>query len=133
MNADQRQAAQKCLTGSEANTMTFPQIIGTLLSHGFESYAVDYRKAMATYYLANGQSIDLPTHREDVAIAEVFDVGALKACIKDAQTLAPGYSYMGFCRKVMAAGCAGYVVSFIGKRAVYFGRTAETHTEHFPQ
>ena len=36
-------------------------------------------------------------------------------------------------RKVMAAGCAGYMVSFLGKRVLYFGRTAETHVEHFPR
>lgn len=45
----------------------------------------------------------------------------------------PGYSYKGFRKKVMAAGCVGYTVSFIGKRAVYYGRTAETHVEHFPE
>jgi hypothetical protein len=33
----------------------------------------------------------------------------------------------------MAAGCAGYIVSFLGKQALYYGRTAETHVEHFPQ
>jgi hypothetical protein len=34
---------------------------------------------------------------------------------------------------VMAAGCAGYQVSFTGRRAVYYGTTAEVHVEHFPQ
>jgi hypothetical protein len=33
----------------------------------------------------------------------------------------------------MAAGCAGYIVSFTGRRAVYFGRNAEIHVECFPQ
>lgn len=31
-----------------------------------------------------------------------------------------------------AAGFEGYLVSLPGRRAVYFGRTAETHVEHFP-
>ena len=31
------------------------------------------------------------------------------------------------------AGCAGYLVSFPGRRAVYFGRTGETHVELFPR
>mgnify|MGYP000402610447 CR=1 FL=1 len=35
--------------------------------------------------------------------------------------------------KAKAAGCAGYMVSFLGKRVVYFGRTAEVHVEHFPK
>jgi hypothetical protein len=41
-------------------------------------------------------------------------------------------AYKGFCEKVLAAGCAGYIVSLAGRRAVYFGRTAETHVELFP-
>lgn len=31
-----------------------------------------------------------------------------------------------------SAGCAGYIVSFIGRRVLHLGRTAETHIEHFP-
>jgi uncharacterized protein YbcV (DUF1398 family) len=53
--------------------------------------------------------------------------------VREAQDNAPGYTYAGFCAKVEAAGCAGYMVSFLGKRVVYFGRTAQTHVEHFPQ
>ena len=34
--------------------------------------------------------------------------------------------------KVLAAGCVGYIVSIVGRRAVYFGRSAETHVELFP-
>jgi hypothetical protein len=26
----------------------------------------------------------------------------------------------------------GYLVSLLGKRALYYGRTGETHTEYFP-
>ena len=43
------------------------------------------------------------------------------------------YSYRGFCEKAKEAGCAGYLVSFLGRRVVYFGRTAETHVEHSPR
>jgi len=32
----------------------------------------------------------------------------------------------------MAAGRARYIVSFSGRRALYIGRTTETHVEHFP-
>jgi uncharacterized protein YbcV (DUF1398 family) len=75
----------------------------------------------------------LPTYSHAVTIAEAFDAGAIKAAVKEAQQLAPGYTYDGFCKKVMSAGCAGYIVSFSGRRALYFGRTAEIHVEHFPQ
>jgi hypothetical protein len=42
------------------------------------------------------------------------------------------YTYVAFCEQAMAAGCAGYIVSFLGPRVIYFDRTAETHVEHFP-
>lgn len=125
--------AQACREGAETDTMTFPQIVGTLMQAGFESYAVDFRRATATYYLPDGDSVVLPTHRGDVLIASGLDGAAVQAAIREAQQLVPGYTYAGFCAKVMAAGCVGYVVSFTGHRAVYFGRTAETHVEHFPR
>jgi hypothetical protein len=53
--------------------------------------------------------------------------------VREAQRKAPGYTYVSFSEKVKAAGCAAYMVSFLGRRVVYFGRTAETHVEHFPQ
>lgn len=133
MEARMTKLAETCLRGAENDTMTFPQIVGTLIQEGFESYAIDFRRASATYYLPDGDSVVLSAHHEGVPIAPALDVGAVQAAIRDAQALAPGYSYAGFCAQVMRAGCAGYVVSFSGRRAVYFGRTAETHVELFPQ
>ncbi len=133
MDDRSKQIAESCLRGAQDNSLTFPQIVGKLIEGGFESYAVDYRASTATYYRPDGDSIELPTHSHAVAIAEAFDAGAIKAAIKEAQQLVPGYTYDGFCKKVMTAGCAGYIVSFSGRRALYFGRTAETHVEHFPQ
>lgn len=132
MNAQQTMVAQRCLEGAEGNTMTFPQIISALMAAGFEGYEVDLRRARATYYLIDGGSVELATHVMDDAVSSAFDVGALRAAIREAQTLASGYTYKGFCGKAKRAGCAGYIVSFSGRRAVYFGRTAETHVEHFP-
>ena len=127
------EVAQTCLQGAESNTMTFPQIAGKLMQDGFESYAVDFRRASAIYYLPDGDSVVLPTHRTDVPIAGELNTVVVQAAIREAQQLVPGYTYAGFCTKVMVAGCAGYIVSFTGRRAVYFGRTAETHVEYFPQ
>jgi hypothetical protein len=56
----------------------------------------------------------------------------VREAIHEAQTLAPGYTDKGFCAKVAEAGRAGYIVSFPGRRVLYYGRTAETHTGHFP-
>ena len=133
MNNRLKDVAQKCLHGAENDTMTFPQVVGRLMQEGFESYATDFRRAMATYYLPDGDSVEVQTHRLAVPVAEAFDKVAVQVAIREAQHLVPGYTYSGFCGKIMAAGCAGYIVSFIGRRVVYFGRTAETHIEHFPQ
>jgi uncharacterized protein YbcV (DUF1398 family) len=124
--------AQACLDGAENNMMTFPQIVATLMDAGFEGYAIDFRRATATYYLPDGESIELAAHRVDAAVAPAFDTALIQAAIKEAQNMVPGYTYKGFCEKAALAGCAGYFVSFLGRRALYVGRTAETHVEYFP-
>jgi uncharacterized protein YbcV (DUF1398 family) len=131
MTPDQENAAKSCLLGAESDTMTFPEIVQTLIEAGFESYAIDYRRCRAIYYLPDGQSAEYPT-RLSGPVAERFDKSAIQAAIRDAQQLVPGYTYKGFCQKVIEAGCAGYVVSFSGRRAVYMGRTADIHVEYFP-
>jgi uncharacterized protein YbcV (DUF1398 family) len=133
MASDEKIAlAAACLHGAESGTMSFPQVVGTLMEAGFESYSIDYRRAVAIYYLPDGESVELPAHKVEQAVAPAFDSPAIRSAIKEAQQLAPGYTYKGFCRKTAAAGCAGYIMSFSGRRVPYFGRTAETHVEHFP-
>lgn len=133
MNDHLTKIAQTCLDAAENNTMTFPRIVGTLMQAGFESYVVDFRRSTATYFLPDGDSVVLPTHHGHGPIAATLNTAAVQSAIKEAQQLVPGYTYAGFCTKVMAAGCTGYIVSFTGRRAVYFGRTAECHVEHFAQ
>jgi uncharacterized protein YbcV (DUF1398 family) len=133
MDDRSKQVAASCLSGAQDGSMTFPQIVGKLIEDGFESYTVDYRTSRVTYYRPDGDSIELTAHSHAVAIAEALNTDAVKAAIKEAQQLVPGYTYEAFCKKVMSAGCAGYIVSFSGRRALYFGRTAETHVEHFPR
>lgn len=133
MNDQQKQIAQQCRQGAEDNTMLFPEIVVQLVQAGFERYAVDFCNATVTHYLSCGESLILETPREEISIPEHFDADAVQAAIKEAQMKVAGYSYKSFRKKVMAAGCVGYTVSFLGKRAVYFGRTGETYVEHFPQ
>ena len=112
--------------------MAFPQIVGRLMEAGFESYLVDYRRDATTYYLPDGESVTLDNPRSDAPVAAAFDQPGIAAQIKWAQANPPDYSYAAFSRNVKTMGCAGYVVSFSGRRALYFGRTAETHVEMFP-
>ena len=133
MDEQRAAVAKACIDGSEGNTMTFPEIVGSLMGAGFEGYAIDFRRALATYYTSDGDFVELPTHKLDARVAPGFDAVRIQAAIKEAQQLVPGYTYRGFCEKVASAGCSGYIVSFSGRRALYIGRTAETHVEHFPK
>jgi len=133
MDKHRTEIAKAALEGAANNTMTFPQIVGMLIEAGFESYLIDFRRGKATYYLPDGDCVELPMHRVETPVGAAFDAAPIREAIGEAQRLVPGYTYKGFCRKVAAAGCAGYIVSFSGRRALYFGRTAETHVEHFPK
>lgn len=133
MDAQRTTIARRCLDAAHGGTMTFPGIVGTLIAAGFEGYAVDYRRGSTTYFLPDGDSIMLENHPSEGAVAAAFDAAGVAAQVKWAQANPPGYSYAAFCTNVKAFGCAGYIVSFLGRRVLYFGRTAETHVEHFPR
>jgi len=126
------QIAERCRDGAERNTMSFPEIVGVLMQNGFEGYTIDFRRNQATYYAINGESINLATHDVGAPVATAFVSGIVAGAIKQAQANAPGYTYKGFCKTIVEAGCAGYMVSFSGRRVLYFGRTVETHLELFP-
>lgn len=132
MHPDSHSIAAACLKAAEGGTMSFPEIVGTLMAAGFESYAIDFRRATATYYFPDGDSVALPIHAPDAPVAAAFDAAPIRAAINEAQQQVSGYTYRGFCATIAQAGCAGYIVSFSGRRALYIGRTAETHVELFP-
>jgi uncharacterized protein YbcV (DUF1398 family) len=132
MTTDWQDLARTTLEGSESGAITFPQGVQMLTEAGFDGYAVDFRRSIRTDYMPGGESVELETERTPAPVAERFDAAVIKEAIREAQALMPGYTYKGFCAKVAAAGCAGYLVSFAGKRVLYYGRTGETHTEHFP-
>lgn len=131
MTMNWKDVARATLQGSESGATTFPQNVRQLMEAGFDGYAVDFRRSRRTYYMPDGDAIELETERTP-AVAARFDAAAIKDALREAQALVPGYTYKGFCAKVTAAGCAGYMVSLPGKRVLYYGRTAETHTEYFP-
>lgn len=119
-----------CTRESDANRASFPDVVARLAAAGVEGYHADLRRAEKTYYLPDGDSAVVPC--APLATAPVRDfaphalVGALRA-IQSGRS-----SYRDFCEQIAAAGCVGYVVSLPGRRAVYFGRTGETHVEMFP-
>ncbi|MGE3989283.1 DUF1398 domain-containing protein [Pseudorhodoplanes sp.] len=132
MNTNWQDVARATLEGSESGAMTFAETLRMLAEAGVEGYAVDFRRSTRTYYTPEGEAVELGTERTPARVAEPFDAAVIKAALREAQAQSPGYTYRGFCAKVAGAGCAGYLVSLIGRRVLYYGRTGETHTEYFP-
>lgn len=133
MDIDQTLLAQSCHIAAHDGTMPFGDIVSRLADAGLEGYAVDYRRNTTTYYLPEGHGLTLDNAPVSSAVEAAFDAQRIAALVRWAQSGAADYSYKAFCRLARAAGCAGYVVSFPGRRVLYYGRTAETHVEHFPR
>lgn len=131
MDTHWQNVARATLEGSETDSMSFAQSVHALMEAGFDGYHVDFRRAARTYYMQDGQCISLEAAQTSPVPAH-FDAAVIRDAIREAQQQVPGYTYTGFCAKVAAAGCAGYLVSLTGKRVLYYGRTGETHTEYFP-
>ena len=130
MNDNTRALIHEAARGSSESRLHFGQVIGLLVQAGVESYAVDYRAQRSTYYLPDGEALDLATPMPDVAIAQDFDAAALQAAIRGAQQGV--VMYPQFKQLSRQAGCVGYTVWIAGRHVSYFGRKGETHMERFP-
>lgn len=133
MDAERIAVAQHCLDAAHDGSISFPAIIAVLMRAGFEGYDVNYRAGTQTFYLPDGEAATLPTHPYGGQVNATFVATKIEALVRWAQSGDPAYSYPAFSEQAKDAGCAGYLVSFPGRRVVYYGRTAETHIELFPQ
>jgi uncharacterized protein YbcV (DUF1398 family) len=133
MDAERISIAETCLNAAHSGSLSFPDIVGKLIGAGFEGYTVDYRRNSQTYYLPDGDSVTMDMQPSASGVAAAFDATEIERLVRWAQANPADYSYIVFGEKAKDAGCAGYLVSFLGRRVVYFGRTAETHVEHFPK
>jgi uncharacterized protein YbcV (DUF1398 family) len=133
MDAERISIAETCLHAAHDGSLSFPEIVGKLIAAGFEGYTVDYRGNSQTYYLPDGDSVTMDMQPSTANVAAAFDDAEVERLVRWAQANPADYSYVAFSEKAKAAGCAGYLVSFLGRRVVYFGRTAETHVEQFPK
>lgn len=125
--------AKSCLNGAHNDTLPFPQIISHLAEAGFDGYHVDFRANFQTYYLSSDDNVTLPLPGPVGQIAARFNADSVAEQVRLAQATDPDYTYDGFCATIREAGCAGYIASISGKRVLYYGRTAGSHVEHFPQ
>jgi uncharacterized protein YbcV (DUF1398 family) len=95
-----------------------------------EAYYADLRRSVRTYYLYGGEPIDVACTRIDSFVARNFDQAQVESAIREVEI---GIcTYKQFCAQIMTAGCAGYLVSLIGRRVLYFGRSAETYLQVIP-
>jgi uncharacterized protein YbcV (DUF1398 family) len=132
MSINWKDIARTTCEGAESGTISFPETVQMLMAAGFDGYAVDFRRATRVYYRPGGETLECETPPVAHPVSEHFNAAMVKEAIREAQTAEPGYTYKGFCEKVVDAGCAGYIVSFPGKRVLYHGRDGATHTEYFP-
>lgn len=121
------ETARKTLSGS----ISFPEVVGQLLSAGVEYYHVDYIEMKKTFYSADGEVVVTPINYEGMpTVAAEFSVNGIRANIQDSQR--KGQHYREFTRRAMEAGVHGYFAFLHGKRVTYLGRRGDQHTEWFP-
>lgn len=130
MDARARNAMLDCTRLSDQERESFGQIVGRLMVAGIERYHADLRRAEKIYYMPDGASLAVPADPVDGPFAEVFSAAGVDAAVRAIQ--AGAIRYKEFCDRIAAAGCVGYVVSLVGRRAVYYGRSGESHVELFP-
>ncbi|HLV67696.1 MAG TPA: hypothetical protein VKY73_17875 [Polyangiaceae bacterium] len=130
MNANVKRVIEESVASSYAGTRDFPTHVRAVAGQGVESYRVDFREHVSTYFLQNGEShtVNLPSH--PVAIADGFDEPAVVAAIRSIQQ--GQIEYPEFIDRILRAGCVGYIVWLAGRHVAYFGRRGETHIEPFP-
>jgi len=129
MDARAKEAVRWATAESDAERVTFPEVVKKLIDAGVERYHTDLVCSTKTYYMPDGAFETLPCHVVKAAASE-FDAKGVEAAIRaiQAQTI----KYREFCDRIAASGCVGYFVSFAGRRAAYYGRTGDTYVEWFP-
>jgi len=130
MDAQAKAVVRECTTGSDEERVTFPEVAMKLMAAGIERYHADLTRAEKTYYMPDGSSEVVPTLPLAAETATDFSTAGVEAAVRAIQARTIGYKT--FCERIMAAGCIGYVVSLAGRRAVYYGRTADSYVEPFP-
>jgi uncharacterized protein YbcV (DUF1398 family) len=130
MKQNSHAAIHATFEASNAGSIHFGEVIRQLASAEVESYQVDYRSGRATYFMPDGDTLDLGFARPEEAIADHFDGDAVRSAILGAQR--GEVIYPEFKVLTQKAGCIGYTVWIAGRHVTYFGRKGETHMERFP-
>ena len=124
------QVIQRCVNGSLAGELTFPEVVGQLAQIGIERYHADYTRQEVTYYFSDGDSVVIATPHPLHETADKFSAFMVADAVRQSQR--NEHTYLDFIQKTMSAGCVGYFVQITGRQVIYFGRTGECHVERFP-
>jgi uncharacterized protein YbcV (DUF1398 family) len=130
MKSDVIAVIEECAKASDEARLTFPEVVARLAAAGVERYHADLQRAEKTYYLPDGASHVASNAPVAAVSAAAFSAAGVDAAVRAVQARA--VDYKGFCERIVEAGCVGYLVSIAGRRAVYYGRSGETHVEPFP-
>jgi uncharacterized protein YbcV (DUF1398 family) len=115
---------------SDEERVSFGEVVMKLIKAGVERYHADLLRGERTYYLPNGESEVVKGHAVAVTPANAFSASGVDAAVRAIQ--AGSIQYRSFCARIAEAGCVGYIVSLAGQRAVYYGRSGDSHVEWFP-
>lgn len=129
MEAQVQDLVRTVTAASDEERILFPDVVRMLMDAGVERYHADLVAATKTYYMPDGALAAVSCHPV-AAPASTFAPQAVEAAVRASQARAIGYRT--FCTRIAAAGCVGYFVTLAGRRAVYYGRNGDTHTEWFP-
>ncbi|HEV7813540.1 MAG TPA: DUF1398 family protein [Janthinobacterium sp.] len=121
---------EECVRRSHDGTIAFGDVVAKLAGAGVESYHADFRRLETTYYMPSDATYVVKISPPEAQMADAFDGAAVAAAVLAIQR--GEYPYLEFLRRIMAAGCIGYMVWIAGRQVHYFGRRGEIHAEHFP-
>src|SRR5690606_19676518 len=129
MDADVKATIHEAAKASAEGRVSFAEVVGNLIAAGVERYHVDFVRGETTYYRSDDTDV-LSLHVPLGKPAAEFSRTGVAAAVRGAQSGA--LKYPAFCRQALEAGCVGYIVSMVGRRVVYYGRTGDSHVEWFP-
>jgi uncharacterized protein YbcV (DUF1398 family) len=129
MDAHVKNIVKETTKASNEERIVFPDVVKALMAAGVERYHVDLIDGSRTFYMPDDSYEVVPCEKSS-APAKEFSAQAVEQAIRTSQRGEIGYRE--FCRRIADAGCVGYIVSMAGRRALYYGRTDDSHVEYFP-
>ncbi|MGO8798279.1 MAG: DUF1398 domain-containing protein [Roseiarcus sp.] len=129
MDSHIKEVVREMTEASDQERITFPEVVKALMQAGVERYHTDLVCSNKTYYLPDGGFETLACHPTS-APAQSFSAAGVEAAVRAIQ--AQAIHYREFCERIAAAGCVGYFVTLVGRRAIYYGRNGDSHIEWFP-